>query len=130
MALPIALILMWPVRGEDGSGPWTIAMVATPLVVAFALLTHFTEVMGVEVTDGQVVLTRGYHGWFGARRLPFADIRRIDLDTTYNNYKRVVARTPHGDVVGVSRWTTVMDAHQIAEEVRSAVIAAGGRLDE
>ena len=105
-------------------------MVATPLVIAFALLTHFTEVMGVEVADGQVVLTRGYHGWFGARRLPFADIRRIDLDTTYNNYKRVVARTRHGDVVGVSRWTTVMDAHRIAEEVRSAIIAAGGRLDE
>ena len=130
MALPVAVILMWPVRGEDGSEAWTIAMVATPLVVAFALLTHFTEVMGVEVADGQVVLTRGYHGWFGARRLPFGDIRRIDLDTTYNNYKRVVARTRHGDVVGVSRWTTVMDAHRTLEEVRSAIIAAGGRLDE
>ena len=103
---------------------------STPLVVAFALLTHFTEVMGVEVTDGQVVLTRGYHGWFGARRLPFADIRRIDLDTTYNNYKRVVARTRQW---GRGRGQPLDDRDgraQIAEEVRSAVIAAGGRLDE
>ena len=130
LVLPLVLVLTWPVGDEQGSQAWTITLFATPLVVAFALLTHFTEVMGVEVGDGKIILRRGYRGWFGARRIALADVRRIDLDTTYNNYKRVVARTRQGDEVGVSRWTTVMDAHGIADEVRRAITAAGGRLDE
>jgi hypothetical protein len=130
LVLPFVLVLTWPGRGEHGSQTWTITLFATPLVVAFALLTHFTEVMGVEVSDGKIILRRGYRGWFGARRIALADVRRIDLDTTYNNHKRVVARTRQGDEVGVSRWTTVMDAHGIADEVRRAITAAGGALDE
>jgi hypothetical protein len=132
MVLPLALVLTWPVGAPNRSlnTAWPALMVATPLVVAFALLTHFTEVMGVEVADGQLIVRRGYGGWFGARRIPLADVRRIDLDTSVNNYKRVVARTRQRDVVGVSRWVTVMEAHRIAGEVRSAIAAAGGALDE
>jgi hypothetical protein len=131
IALPVALVLLWPRRGDEGwETAWTTTLVATPLVIAFALATHFTEVMRVEIAGGMIVVSRGYRGWFGARRLAVADVRRVDLETTYNNYKQVVARTQGKGNLEMSRWTPVMEAHAIADALRSAIVAEGGTLEE
>ena len=97
-------------------------------LVGFALLSHFMEPMGIDVTPETVTLKRGYRGWFGGPRLPMPDVRYLKLENCVNNMKQVKLDT-RSDSHSASRVLGVMEADWFLNELRQAIVAAGGLKD-
>jgi len=132
LAFPIALVSASQIRwaGEPLDVPWTGTLIVAVLVVAFAAVVHITEPMGVRVGGGQVILLRGYRGWFPSARVPLSDIVGVDLKECVNHLQQVVLQTRTSEEVSVSRVTTVMEARWIAHELRRAIAEGGAALPE
>jgi hypothetical protein len=107
-----------------------VAIVSVVLIVGFAVLTHWSEPMGLEISRDGVVVSHGYRGWFRPQRIPLADVRRVRLKDCVNAFKQVEITTRGLEEYGISRVTTVMEARWIASEVRHALVALGVTLED
>ncbi len=81
IALPIAFAVASQVRwaGALLGDPSTGTLIVTGLIVAFAIVTHLMEPMGVRVEGGQVTLLRGYRGWFPSSRVSVSDVVAVKV---------------------------------------------------
>jgi hypothetical protein len=102
---------------------WIVAL------FGFAIATHLMEPMAIDVTPEAVTLRKGLFGWFGARRLPIPEVRRVVLEDCVNGYKQVKLVT-RDDRLSASRVIGVMEAEWLASELRQALRAVGGLTDK
>ena len=114
--LPLVLSLGWALF-------WIVAL------FGFAIATHLMEPMAIDVTPEAVTLRKGLCGWFGARRLPIPEVRRVVLEDCVNGYKQVKLVT-RDDRLPASRVIGVMEAEWLASELRQALRAVGGLTDK
>jgi len=112
------LLLLTPL-----SRVWAVVWIVG--LVGFALVTHFMEPMGIDVTPETVTLRRGLRGWFGGPRLALQDVRYLKLENCVNHMKQVMLDT-RSDSYSASRVLPVMEAEWLLSELRQAIVAAGG----
>jgi hypothetical protein len=128
IALPTALAAAIQFRwaGALLGDPSTGTLIVTGLIVAFAIVAHIMEPMGVRVGGGQVTLRRGYRGWFPATRVALSDVVAVNLKESHHHLQEVVLQTRNSADLSVSRATTAMEARWIAQELRRAIAEGGG----